>query len=54
MLTVVDEAVSDDERRVFWDRFALAHNRLADDTDSWNEAREERESEAGALNDESR
>lgn len=54
MLTVVDEAVSDYERRVFWDRFALAYNRLADDTESWDEVRGERKSEAGALHDESR
>jgi hypothetical protein len=53
MQTVVDEAVSHYERRVFWDHFAAAYDRLADDTESWDDVRDERDGEAGPLRDES-
>ena len=51
MQAVVEEAVADYERKVFWERTNARYAELRDDREEWGRISAEREGESGALRD---
>lgn len=53
MQAVVEEAVAEYERKVFWERTNARYAELREDREQWAGISSEREGESGALPDES-
>lgn len=53
MSQLVDEAADALERRVFFDRLSAGYGVLRADTDAWSAIQAERDTESGALRDNS-
>ena len=51
MQDVVEEAVAEYERKVFWERTNARYAELREDPEEWARILEEREGESGALRD---
>lgn len=51
MQTVVDEAVTEYERKVFWERTNTRYAELREDREEWERISAERDGESGALRD---
>jgi len=51
MQAVVEEAVAEYERKVFWERTNARYAELRDDGEEWGRVLDERDGEAGALPD---
>ncbi len=51
MQAVVEEAVAEYERKVFWERTNARYAELREDREEWARILEEREGESGALRD---
>lgn len=51
MQAVVEEAVAEYERKVFWERTNARYAELREDQAEWTKISEEREGESGALRD---
>ncbi len=51
MQAVVEEAVAEYERKVFWERTNARFAELRDDREEWDGISGEREGESGALRD---
>lgn len=54
MQTIVDEAVADYERTMFWESFEAGYAKIADDPHQWSSVQAERDSEEAALVDDIR
>ena len=53
MQAVVEEAVAEYERKVFWERTNARYAELRDDPEEWTRISEERDAESGVLRDDS-
>jgi predicted transcriptional regulator len=51
MQAVVEEAVAQYERKVFWERTNARYAELREDREEWAEISDERDGESGALRD---
>ncbi len=51
MQAVVEEAVAEYERKVFWERTNARYAELREDREEWAEISDERDEESGALRD---
>ncbi len=51
MQAVVEEAVAEYERKVFWERTNARYDELREDREEWAEISDERDGESGALRD---
>jgi predicted transcriptional regulator len=51
MQAVVEEAVAEYERKVFWERTNARYDELREDREEWTGISDERDSESGALRD---
>ena len=51
MQAVVEEAVAEYERKVFWERTNARYAELRGDREEWAEISDERDGESGALRD---
>ncbi len=51
MQSVVEAAVAEYERKVFWERTNARYAELSDDPEEWARISDEREGESGALRD---
>ena len=51
MQAVVEEAVADYERKVFWEKTNARYAELREDEEEWARILDEREGEAGSLRD---
>jgi predicted transcriptional regulator len=51
MQSIVDDAVTEYERTLFWAAFEAGYERIADSPDEWNSVRAERAEEESALTD---
>lgn len=54
MQAVVEEAVAEYERKVFWEQTNARYAELRRDRHEWPQVESERDSESGALRDRSR
>lgn len=51
MQAVVEEAVAEYERKVFWERTNARYGELREDRGEWGRISDERDGESGALRD---
>jgi predicted transcriptional regulator len=51
MAQVLDDAVAEYERHIFWAEFADSYQRIADDPVAWEDVERERRGESAALQD---
>ena len=51
MQAVVEEAVAEYERKVFWERTNARYEELREDREEWARILDERDGESGALRD---